>query len=165
MVRAVDCDGIQLGRQKQQNYAMGCRLQDVQQTQTCRLAILDAGPYSTVFETEAIVLGVPFFRGVQVGYDSAQKRVAIGKSSETTASAVGFQCTDPKLAADAQASRFNWLHMATIAMLCCAVIGLIFVWGSVSSGDEDTSQPHLNVEACSSPQGAGSHMSRLLRDA
>lgn len=137
--------------------------------QMCSLAILDAGPYSIVFDTEAVVLGVPFFRGVEVAYDNKQNRVAIGTSSSGKLPGGGFRCVDPKSIA---ASRFgglvgSWVHFVAISLICGGIVLFILFWGSASS-DRSATATHasLEVEPSGSPQnGAGSHMSRLLRDA
>jgi len=43
----------------------------------CSLAIVDGGPYQRFFGREGIVLGVPFFRAVSVGFDVKRRRISV----------------------------------------------------------------------------------------
>mmetsp|Transcript_20646 Transcript_20646/g.66923 ORF Transcript_20646/g.66923 Transcript_20646/m.66923 type:complete len:559 (-) Transcript_20646:115-1791(-) len=45
--------------------------------ETCKVAIVDGGAHHAAFGNEAVVLGVPFFRAMAVGYDARSRQVAI----------------------------------------------------------------------------------------
>jgi len=65
--------------------------------ETCKVAIVDGGAHHAAFGNEAVVLGVPFFRAMDVGYDARSRQVAIAAMDSDG----GPQCvcSDPK----------NWL--------------------------------------------------------
>merc|ERR1740129_1102289 len=63
---------------------------------TCRLAVYDGG-HTSIFGTEGLVLGVPFFRAVGVAQDAERRRIGIGAPMlGDSLEPVEQQCVDPK---------------------------------------------------------------------
>merc|ERR1719382_2113802 len=104
-----------------------------------------------MFETEAVVLGMPFFRAVQVAYDVTRRELGVCTSRA---------CADPSFFAEALPSNasFPWTFyfIALIALACMTVLFCSFRLDP----EEEVLRPDCTALAndeCSSPNnGAGS---------
>lgn len=62
----------------------------------CELAIVNGGEHHTIFDMEAVVLGLPFFRSVSVTFDAANRVVGVEPVADASSLGQAAVCSDPK---------------------------------------------------------------------